>query len=249
MDGCVGGGGWRGVKDVKDILYEDVQAREFPEKNAGCPFEDQDRYVDAFVGQNHPHSYAFLPDGTQRRALHDVCEVAVEATDKDTLTRSGLARAFAAHRREGASISRAFTVGQRHFDERWRVPRSTATIARTDAYCIRSLPSLPSTRVSARTRVQFERPVMTPAPTVFSSIASSYEYAEDEEVGDEDGVGVRGRGRTPQLEPGVLYSPSQSMSRPPPRSESYSIRDEFEASSLAPRRYRHHKDKDITVIF
>ncbi|TDL21070.1 hypothetical protein BD410DRAFT_790124 [Rickenella mellea] len=120
---------------------------------------------------------------------------------------------------------------------------------------------------------------MTPAPTIFSSTASSYDYEfdGDEEVydsarlftgeeddngakgmgrkrglleklkrwtgaysypversvGDEDGV-VRGRGRTPELEAGVLYSESPSHSLQ--HSDSYkSITHEQETSSSLAR--------------
>jgi hypothetical protein len=45
-------------RDVKGIRNEDVQAREFPEREKDRNFEDGDMVVDEFIGQSQPIAFA-----------------------------------------------------------------------------------------------------------------------------------------------------------------------------------------------
>ncbi|TDL21073.1 hypothetical protein BD410DRAFT_804503 [Rickenella mellea] len=248
------GGGMRGTRavkmNVKGIRYEVTQPREFLEKDVHVPLEDEEN---AFVGQY---------------------QVIQSDEDEDTLTRSWLARRmFTAHHREGTSLMSSpansaspngggFHEAPRLSREPTRTPFSTS-------------PNSTTPNPIANTEAGTGRPVMTLAPSAFSSTASSYEYDGDgdgdEEVyssarlftGEDDrngglpkkrgllenlerwtggysytpSDGVAGmeklRGRTPELEAGVLYSPPQSQSQS--RSDSYeSIMHDVETPESIP---------------
>ncbi|TDL21088.1 hypothetical protein BD410DRAFT_804515 [Rickenella mellea] len=217
---------------LKGIRYEDIHACDSPERDKEHIFKDEDVDVNAFVGQSHRIAFYEQEDLDS----HQDPGQDEDGEDKDTLTRSWLARTFTAHRPEGASLPSA---NGRNLLEIPQLSRD---------------PTLPTP-----TPAQAKKPTMTLAPTVFSSTASSYDYEfdGDEEVfdsarlftsrdygdggvgrtrglleklkrwtgaysytvehniGNEGGVRVdgRGRGRTPELESRILYEPPSHPSR------------------------------------
>ncbi|TDL21092.1 hypothetical protein BD410DRAFT_315116 [Rickenella mellea] len=157
--GCGGG------SSVKAIRCADVQARKFPAKDTDGLFEDKEE-VDAFIGQNCPFPcpIAFVSDETQPQAPNDDRDRG--RGDKETLTRSWLARTFTAHRREGTSRT------------------STKIISTNGGMKFLEAPSL--LREPTRTTLSFNPSSHTtsmPAPTIFSSTAFSHDYQFD---GDEE---------------------------------------------------------------
>ncbi|TDL21069.1 hypothetical protein BD410DRAFT_804499 [Rickenella mellea] len=288
--GWIGVGFWRSRKNasrkkgsrgtrvakrtVKGIRYEDVRARKFPdrEKNShhGRVGDDKEEEADAFIGQSHPSPFAFDEQDDLGPPQNPSIQANDNEEDKDTLTRSWLARTFTAHRRDGASLSRAFSSG--NGGGFLQPPNLSREPIRT-AFSTSLSSATPTPNPIASTGMRTKRPIMTPAPTIFSSTASSYEYEfdGDDEVYDSarlftshqdggegvmgrkrglleklkrwtgahtyspaadvsGGVGGNTRGRTPELEAGVLYS--QSPLQSPLRSESGQS-DEVETSSLA----------------
>ncbi|TDL21078.1 hypothetical protein BD410DRAFT_314724 [Rickenella mellea] len=99
------------------------------------------------------------------------------------LTRTWPARTFIAHRREGVSLSRAFSSANvisvsAHGDNGGEFLQPPI-LSREPTHTTFSLSHHSPNTTSAPTRAQSKRPIMTPALTIFSSTASSYDYEFD----------------------------------------------------------------------
>ncbi|TDL21081.1 hypothetical protein BD410DRAFT_899127 [Rickenella mellea] len=120
----------RATRDVKGIRYEDIQARDFLEKDVHAPLEDEE--VDAFDGQSHPFDEQEDLDPNQDQTL------------------------------------------QRNENQFLEAPQPSREPTRTALFSSHTTPA----------PAPAKRPTMTPAPTIFSSTASSYNFDGEEEVYD-----------------------------------------------------------------
>ncbi|TDL21071.1 hypothetical protein BD410DRAFT_829273 [Rickenella mellea] len=216
-------------------------------------------WMDVYVSQPGPFDEQADLDPYQAETL----QANDNEEDKDTVHPRvcGSRGPSHAHRRERASLMSSTaniisTCGGGFLE----APQLSREPTRT-AFSTSPNSTTPMPTPTVNTRSGNKRPVMSPAPTVFSSTASSYEYDIDGDEDDGDGgmgkkrglleklkrwtggnayfpvadvggrVGGKTRGRTPELEAGVLHdSPHQSL----PHSDWYkSITHEQETSSLA----------------